>query len=102
MGDAAHVYYFPATAGIAAGYDSTLDNDTLIYDTPITAQRQLSLDTTDAYEGAKLRIVRTANCTGAYNIGVGTGPLKALTAAGQWCEVTYDGSAGVLTAYGSL
>lgn len=53
----------------------------------------ITLSTTGAYNGAKFRIVREASATGAFNLNVGTGPLKALTAASTWCEVEYDGSA---------
>lgn len=74
----------------------------VIYDTPITTTRTVGLSTTNAEKGAAFRITRTANCTGAFNINVGTGPLKSLTAAGQWCDVTFDGSAWFLTASGSL
>jgi hypothetical protein len=42
--------------------------------------------------GRTFRIVRTANATGAFNLNVGTGPLKAL-AVSTWCDVTYNGSA---------
>jgi hypothetical protein len=69
------------------------------WDTTLTADRAVSLGTTTAWNGARFRIVRTA--TGAFNLNVGTGPLKAL-AADTWCDVEYDGSAWVLTAYGSL
>ena len=71
------------------------------WNTPITADRAVTLSTTGAVSGSKFRIVRTAAATGAFNLNVGTGPLKALT-AGQWCDVEYDGSAWMLTAFGSL
>jgi hypothetical protein len=45
--------------------------------------------------------VRKATATGAFNLNVGTGPLKAL-AVGQWCEVEYDGTAWFLSQFGSL
>lgn len=71
------------------------------WNTPITADRAVTLSTTGAVNGNKFRIVRTAAATGAFNLNVGTGPLKALT-AGQWCDVEYNGSAWMLTAFGSL
>lgn len=77
-------------------------NETNIWNTPLTAARSVTLSTTGAFNGAKFRIVRTANATGAFNLNVGTGPLKALTAAGQWCEVEYDGAAWFLSSYGTL
>lgn len=85
-----------ANFNVAAGTATTV-----IYNTPITAVRSVVLDTV-AQNGDAARIVRSAACTGAFNINVGTGPLKALTAAGQWCDVQYNGSAWVLTASGTL
>lgn len=75
---------------------------TNVWNTAITADRAVTLSTTGAYNGAKFRIVRTANATGSFNLNVGTGPLKAMGTAGSFCEVEYDGSAWVLTAYGTL
>lgn len=66
---------------------------------PLTADRTVTLSTTGAWEGATFRIVRPS--AGAFNLNVGTGPLKAL-AANQWCDVSYTGSTWVLTAFGSL
>lgn len=68
---------------------------------PLTADRAVALSTTGAYSGATFEIVRQATATGAFNLNVGTGPLKAL-AAGQWCVVKHNGSAWMLTAFGSL
>lgn len=69
--------------------------------TPLSADRAVTLSTTGAYNGGAFAIVRTAAATGAFNLNVGTGPLKAL-AVGQWCKVEYNGSAWMLTAFGSL
>lgn len=69
---------------------------------PLTATRTVTLNTAGATSGSRFRIVRGAAATGAFNLNVGTGPLKALTAAGQWCDVEYDGAAWVLSAYGAL
>jgi hypothetical protein len=76
-----------------------VDSETQIWATTLTADRAVSLSTTGAYAGAKFHIARPA--AGAFNLNVGTGPLKAL-AADTWCEVTYDGSAWALTKYGAL
>lgn len=46
-------------------------------------------------------VMQFVRCSEEECPSLGTGPLKAL-AAGQWCEVDYDGSAWVLTAFGSL
>lgn len=78
----------------------TFGRQTNIWNTPLTADRSALFDG-GALPGDRLRFVRTAAATGAFNLTVGTGPIKAL-AAGQWCEITYDGSAWVLTAFGSL
>jgi len=69
--------------------------------TALTADRAVTLSTTGALVGMKWRVVRQASATGAFNLNVGTGPLKAL-AVGQWCDVEYTGSAWILTAFGSL
>ena len=78
------------------------DESTNVWDTALTADRAVALSTTGAVKGAKFRIVRTANATGAFNLNVGTGPLKAMGTAGSFSDVEYDGSAWVLTAYGTL
>jgi hypothetical protein len=69
------------------------------WSTTLTADRAVTLSTTGALTGDVFRISRPAS--GAFNLNVGSGPLKAL-AAGTWCEVTYNGSAWVLTAAGTL
>jgi len=81
---------------------SHMSETTQVWGTPLTTARAITLSTTGATAGVKFRIVRKASATGAFNLDVDTGPLKALTAAGQWCDVEYDGSAWILTAYGAL
>lgn len=61
-----------------------------------TADRALTLSTTNAYAGARFRLTRTGS--GAFNI---THALKNL-ASNQWAEFVYDGSAWYLAAYGAL
>lgn len=80
------------TAGVSA--------QTAIFSAVLTANRTVTLSTTNAQNGDWFRIVRTAAATGAFNIDVGG--LKTLSAASTWCEVTYNGSAWVLTANGAL
>lgn len=83
---------------------------TFIWNTPITEDRAITLSgvveagTTAAADSPIYRIVRTANCTGGFNINVGTGPLKALAAAGTWCDVQYRGvdATWILVGYGTL
>lgn len=65
----------------------------------LTANRAVTLSTSGAYAGAKFRITRTG--AGAFNLNVGTGPLKALI-QNTWAEFTYDGSAWYLSEYGAL
>lgn len=71
------------------------------WDQALVADRAVSLSTLGAAIGSRFRIVRKASATGAFNLNVGTGPLKAL-GIGEWCEVTYDGVAWYLSAYGAL
>jgi hypothetical protein len=81
------------------------DVETQVWNTPIAADRAITLSTTiTPPPGAKFRIVRTAAATGGFNLNVGTGPLKAMGTAGSFCEVQYNGatSAWMLTAYGTL
>lgn len=77
------------------------DEQTQVWDTALTAARAVTLSATGAVKGARFKIVRTANATGAFNLNVGTGPLKAL-AVGEWCIVEYNGTAWFLTSYGAL
>lgn len=63
----------------------------------LTADRVLSLGTANAQTGSSIRVTRTG--AGAFNISVAG--LKNL-AANEWCEVVYNGSAFVLSAYGIL
>jgi hypothetical protein len=84
-----------AAATLVNGVDARVQS----WITTLTADRAVSLSSTNARNGAWFRIVRSAG--GAFNLNVGAGPLKAL-AAGEWCEVRHNGSAWVLTAYGTL
>lgn len=65
----------------------------------LTANRAVTLSTTNAFRGAKFRITRTGG--GAFTLDVGTGPLKSL-ATNTWAEIEYDGTAWYLAAYGAL
>lgn len=86
----------------ATTLDPGVDLPTQRYATPITADRAVTLGTSSAVAGDEFHIIRTAACTGAFNVNVGTGPLKALASAGTWCKVVFDGSAWLLKAYGAL
>jgi hypothetical protein len=85
----------------AATFQHGRDANHLELVAPLTADRAVSLNTADATEGAELVVTRTAASTGAFNLNVGTGPLKAL-ATGQWARFRYSGAAWVLTSFGSL
>jgi hypothetical protein len=65
----------------------------------LTANRAITLSTTDAFAGARFMITRTGG--GAFTLDVGTGPLKSL-ATDTWAIFVYDGSAWYLAAYGAL
>lgn len=78
------------------------DGAILTYTAPLTAARAVALSTAGAVEGMRWRVVRDATATGAFALNVGTGPLKNLAAAGDWCDVAYDGAAWVLVATGAL
>jgi len=68
------------------------------WNTALIADRAVALSTIGAVEGAKFKITRVG---GAFNLNVGTGPLKAVP-ANAWCEVTFDGTAWFLSKYGTL
>jgi hypothetical protein len=76
---------------------------TQLFNTPLTTNRVVSLSTAGASVAndgkCKFKVVRTAASTGAFTLSVGG--LKSLS-AGQWCEVEYNGSSWMLTAFGSL
>lgn len=86
---------------VAATLTIGTSSQTNIWNTPLTTNRAVTLSATGAAIGDKFRITRQTAASGVSNLNVGTGPLKAL-AAGQWCDVEYDGSAWVLVAAGSL
>jgi hypothetical protein len=73
--------------------------------TPLTANRTVTLAVSAANVGTtaqawgRFRVVRSAASTGAFTLDVGG--LKSL-AAGQWCDIEWNGAAWVLTAAGSL
>lgn len=69
----------------------------IVHTGTLTADRAITLSTTNAVSGARFRVTRKGG--GAFNLSVGG--LKSLW-GNTWCDVEYDGSAWVLTAYGSL
>lgn len=89
-----------ADKGNAAFTAFHYSEQTILFNTPITADRAFS--TPSANVKMRFRVVRGAGATGAFNINVGTGPLKALGSAGTWCDIESNGTAFVLTGSGSL
>lgn len=78
--------------------------NTIIFNTPLTQARSVSLSASGNTDGDKVRVVRTANATGAFNLTVAATTSKVLT-PGQWCDVEYWGNGGgvwIITASGSL
>jgi hypothetical protein len=69
------------------------------WNTPLTTNRTVTLTTTNAEDGLTWRVVRGTAATGGSTLDVGG--LKTL-AVGEWCDVTFDGSAYILSAYGTL
>lgn len=73
-------------------------------DVAITAARTVTLPA-PGNAGRRLRIVRSANATGAFNLNINTSAavlLKALAAASTWAEVEDDGTEYRLIGAGSL
>lgn len=85
-----------ASATLSFGASDTVQ----LWKTPLTADRTVTLSTTNAPEGARFRIIRTLAATGLFSLNVGAGPLVQLQVGNEWCEVTFDGSAWSLSGYG--
>lgn len=81
--------------------DPTLTCEEVVLSATLTAQRNLSLSTTNAVVGkTRFRISRPGG--GAFNWAVGgSGVLKQLP-TGTWCDVVYGSGGYYLAAYGSL
>ena len=106
VGDTSSYYTKPngttVNGDVAATLTHTLSDVDQVWSSPLTTARAVTLSTTGAVDGAKFRITRTTAATGNYSLNVGTGPLRALNGPGQWCEVTYNGSAWYVSAAGNL
>lgn len=72
------------------------------WDTALTANRTLTLSTSNAKEGAWVLAVRASGATGNFTLSVGG--LATLRAPGEWAKCVYDAgtSAWVLVGYGIL
>lgn len=76
-----------------------LDAEIQRFATTLTANRTVTLPATGGYNGKSFRIVRTG--LGAFTLDVGG--LKTIpSATAAWVDVAHDGSAWVLTGYGTL
>ena len=69
---------------------------TQLWSTTLTADRAVTLSTTNAITGDKFFIIRDASAGGTFNLNVGTGPLATL-GPGQQCVVDFDGTAWFLS-----
>ena len=79
-----------------------VDKKTMVLSAALTANRAVSLPTTRVVAGDEIEVIRTAASTGASNLNVGTGPLKAM-ATGTWVRFKVDDAqAWYLVASGSL
>ena len=80
---------------LVAGTDEAIQ----IFSTALTANRAITLSTTNAVKGDRFRIVRTG--LGAFTMDVGG--LKTLpSATAAFAEVMFNGTAWVLIGYGTL
>jgi hypothetical protein len=70
-----------------------------LFETTLTANRTITLNTTDAINGDTFRIVRTG--LGAFTLDVGG--LKTMpSATAAFTDVSFNGTAWKLTGYGTL
>lgn len=69
------------------------------YATTLTANRTVTLDTTDFINGDSFRIIRTG--LGAFTLDVG-GLKTIASATAAFVDVSFDGTAWILTGYGAL
>lgn len=81
-------------------------NSTYIWNSPLTAARTATIAALATRIGTRVRVVRTAAATGAFNLNVNNPAavlLKALAAAGTWAEFELcSDSVWRITANGSL
>jgi hypothetical protein len=78
---------------------SDIDRTLLVYTTPLTAPRAVTLTTAGAHAGMVWRVVRAVASTGGSALDVGG--LIDLSGGG-WCDVVFDGTSWVLVAFGGL
>lgn len=95
-----------ADSGNANKTVTSITEEVIIYDTAISAARTITLPAASTdNNGVRYRVVRTANCTGAFNLNINDSAaalIKALAAASAWAEVQSNGTIFRLTANGTL
>lgn len=76
---------------------------TVIFNSPLTANRTVTLSASGNTDGNTVKITRTAAATGSATLTIND-TTNTVLAAGQWCEVTYWGSTStwIETSSGSL
>lgn len=84
-----------ASVTLALGADAEIQR----FATTLTANRTVTLPTTNLFAGAHFRIVRTG--LGSFTMDVG-GLKTIASATAAFVDVHYDGSAWRLTGYGAL
>jgi len=94
----------PSFADNTTNFDQTLTpfQSTKIrrYTATLTADRTITLSLTNAVQGQQWRIIRTGG--GAFLLKIMGATLLASLKQYEWCEVTYNGTAWVLTAYDNI
>lgn len=100
LGQAPAVYENVADAGITLTVGASFPTN--IWQSPLTANRTVTLSSSSTFPGAKFRVVRTAAATGAFTLDVSYGGTIKSLSAGQWAEFEWTGSTWLTTAYGSL
>ena len=80
---------------------NTNAENTVIFNTPITAKRTVYLTSGGAYEGATFKLIRTANCTGSFDVALSFGgsELAVLSSPGQNTSAVRTSTAWIISDY---
>jgi hypothetical protein len=82
-------------------FDPNATSSTLVFNVSFTANRTLTLVTTNVRNGQRCRVARSGGNTGGpWTLTIG-GTGKTL-AASTWCDVQFDGATWTIIGYGSL
>ena len=69
----------------------------------LSQNRVVTLSEVLAYDGMRYRITRTGgNQNGVWTLNIGAGTPLATLRTGDWCDITYDGAAWYLSAFGQI